>query len=159
MTKRELVIIGIAIIALCSAIYGWYHPRVIEQASEPITLPGKTVYRIKDCKPEGAKPLPDGDIPLVSSNLPPASNGGTILTTLNPSTGEVHNQFTAKDLPFWSFENEKRVKIISNGTGGILQAVWSFARVGNVYLSADAFAYNITGQSGAYIGAGLEYRF
>ena len=162
MTKRELIIIGIAIIALCSAVYGWYHPRVEIRAGETITLPGKVVYRLKDCTvvpPAGGSIATGPTVTLATSDVPKCQEGGKLTTSLIMSTGEVHNQFTPKDRPFWSFENEKRIKLITNGTGGMLNAGWTFARIGNAHLSAESLGWSVSGQSGAYIGVGIEYRF
>ena len=162
MTKRELIIIGIAIIALCSAVYGWYHPRVEIRAGETITLPGKVVYRLKDCTvvpPAGGSIATGPTVTLATSDVPKFQEGGKLTTSLIMSTGEVHNTFEPNKRALFGFEDEKRIKFITNGSGGILQAGWSFARIGNLYLSGEAMVWTVSSDSGFYAGVGVEYRF
>jgi len=162
MKLRELIAIGVSIIAISVAIWGHYHPRVEVYPSPVITLPQKTVYRLKDCTvipPDGGTPATGPTVTLATATVPKSPEGGTLVTSLTLSTGEVRNDFTPKPRPLMAFEDEKRIKFITNGTGGILSAGWTFARIGDIYLSADTFAWSIYGESGFYAGIGVEYKW
>ena len=152
----------IASVALCAAIWAWYHQKVVQLPGTVLTLPGRTIWKIKDCTlipPKGVDIVSNNTITLVQNDLPKCPEGGKLVTLLTPSTGEITNKFEPYDKPFWSFENEKKVKFVTNGNGGIFQADWTFARIGNFYLSGDAIVYSISGYSGFYTGIGLAYKF
>lgn len=97
----------------------------------------------------------------------PASKAGTEVTSvIDTDTGETEIYYAEKPLPFFAFENEKRVgvgyQVVTNGDQEVkVYAEYTFARIGKTHVSIYAEVYNNTRKLNPVGKAGiqLDYRF
>lgn len=135
----------IAVLALFSAFWMYFHPRYEPDGSI------RTVYQdVTDKKrnPTTVK-CQDGNLvvtgehpksqeapkePVIATGDVPASTGGFELkTTLSPSTGEAKIWAMPVQRPLFGFEDTKEVGLRYNGLDGSVFGRWTFMRVGSVY--------------------------
>ena len=148
----------IAALALFSAIWMWYHPKTVTQAHETVVLksvPGQTIYRVKNCIVEGPTPS-TGAIPVASGVVPVSLWGGEVVTNLTPSNGEMTISYTPKTKPLFGFENDKEIGIRYNALQGSVFGRWTFVRVGSFY--GALYVEGATDRH-AFAGAELSYRW
>lgn len=126
----------IALLALTAAIYGYYHPKIDLQTNETVvlkTLPGKTVYKLKDCEIIGPKPTSEV-IPIITGVIPKSPYGGEVVTNLTPSTEELSMTYTPKSRSLFGFENDKEVGLRYGFREEVnLFGRWTFVRVGAIH--------------------------
>ena len=173
--KRTALVI-VAILAACSALWNWYHPRTVAGPSQwvPVlntvtkyeTVPGPERIRviekghIKPQLPASVTANPNQQVTAVV-DVPASPAGHTAVSTLNMTTGETSVIVQEKRLPLFGFPNERKLQALYGVTSeGRQEAVarieWDFARIGQVKLGAVA---DVSSQprAGAYLSATYEF--
>jgi hypothetical protein len=158
--KLLIVFIVIAAVAVTSATYNWYHPKVktITQTEYRTVTEQKEVVKIKRVEIPGPvriitidkqtiadkldiHPLADNEHIISNADIPPSESGTSAVTVLNMDTGE--SKIIAKEKPFSLFgfpsniEAGLRYGLASqSGQEGELFTRWQFLRIGKIYLGA-----------------------
>jgi hypothetical protein len=171
MKPREIIIILIALLAVIAALWSWYHPKesvglavwrdVTHEVTKYITQ--KVPVRVNNCTVQAipSQNAQEGpEVTIAEGKVKPSTGGFELKSTISPSTGEGKIYAMPIRESLFGFEDEKHVKIISNGNGGFLNAGWTFARVGIFRVSVEGMMWDVPLKgSGVYVGIGLEARF
>ncbi len=175
-TKTEALLLSLVLLALVSAVYGYYHPiernipgdpqykevpvpvpyKVISKVT--VTVPGITVYakpEIKEVWPDWFTGDPNQQLTAIGI-VQPYRGQTECASVINVMTGES-NIFTKRlPMPLFGFDNTKRIGVVL-GYGMLIQGEWSFARVGNIYISANGAFAESAGKSVGVAGLGGTY--
>lgn len=126
------------------------------------TIPKKTLEKKITLPPEVSD---DEDTEVTdTADIPPSENGTQVITTINKVTGDTKILAKEKEAPLFAFENKKLVGvgygIGTEGPVGTVYGQWTFARVGNVHISARAeINASQTRAPEAKVMATAEYRW
>lgn len=176
---KALILLGTLIAA--SALYGWYHetpqlpqkqfapvaalPQVKNVPKEEIKPAKVVVYQKAALAKKVALPpevLNDGAKHVTATaDLPPSKGGTEVISVIDEKTGESTIFAKAKPLPLFGFANEKKLGLAYGastlrGPEARLYGEYTFARVGNVYMSVRGEVNNRAEATGLVTA---EYRF
>jgi len=156
----------IALLMLSAAVWSWYHPKEVERIRTEYQDRTKTVYVKVPVPVQGGNVQGTGDTvqgnPVVATADCPATPGGSeVVSTVSPSTGEVHILTRPKPLSLFGFEDQKEIGA-RYGVGKTeidLFARWTFFRVGSFYAAAYAEGSMIGTTSSSNVMLEVSYRW
>ena len=175
---RELILLLIAILALSAAVYGYYHPRIIQVQGDTqfvevevpkyykvVTKETITVKEIQVItKTEVKEKWPawftnDPTKQLTAVGLVTAYKGDTeCASVFSTTTGESIIVTKRLPVPMFGFENTGRIGALI-GIGQEVHANWTFARAGSFYLTTGGTLIH-NGNNNAYaVGIGIDKEF
>jgi hypothetical protein len=152
----------IALIALCSMLWNWYHPQVktVVTTQYQTVEKEKVVEKIRTVKVPGPQEivtiekqviveklkLPESvandESKVITGNadIPPSEGGTSVVSVLNTQTGETSIIAKEKPLSLFGFPSDVeagiRYGLTTHGQEGDIFARWQFLRVGKVKLGA-----------------------
>lgn len=167
MSLREKVIIGIAIVAISSAVYSWYHP-------QQVPGPGQWSNVTKNVTVAPTVTCQNGTLLVKTPETAPNAQEGTkepiiveghvhgfdLKTGLSVTTGQATIYAMPTRRPLFGFENGKEIGFRYNGIQANVFGRWTFVRVGNVY--GALYGEGATDQfsrTGSRMFAGLELSY
>ncbi len=162
MVKRLPIylLVAVALLAVASAVWGWYHPKtVVREKFVEVEVP-KVVMKIERVEIEVEKVVVIEKEVLVETTtyvpaavrddetkqitavgtVPPHDGETSVVAVFDTGTGVTKLNFRQEPPPFFAFLNQKEAGIrYGIGTKGMeadLYARWTFVRVGAFHLSA-----------------------
>lgn len=158
--KLTAILTIIALIALCSMLWNWYHPQVktvvttqyqtvekekVVEKIRTVKVPGpkeivtieKQVIVKKLKLPESVASNPDTVI-TGNADVPPSEGGTSIVSVLNTQTGETTIIAKEKPLSLFGFPSNAeagvRYGLTTSGQEGDIYGRWQFLRIGKVFV-------------------------
>jgi hypothetical protein len=131
----------IALVALTAALWAWYHPNETERVVTEYRDRTKTVFVKVKVPIEGGAVVGTGDTiqgnPVIAkADCPKSSTGSEVVTTITPSTGEVHVLVRPKKVKLIGFEDDMEIGLrFGLKPENDLFARWTFLRVGVLHFA------------------------
>lgn len=165
----------IALVAVCAALWGWYHPKPspqgqVEYVEVEVPKPYKVISRqtvtvevikvitkteIKEKWPDWFKNDPNQQLTAIGI-VEPYRGQAECASIINLQTGESRIVSKQLPIPLFGFENTFRAGAII-GHGFAVDAGWTFGRVGNWYGSLEGVVASSEGDTVLVGGVGIQY--
>jgi hypothetical protein len=141
----------------------------VKVAGPVLKVPMKIIPRkaVRKKFPE-APDLPDDEEYVDDPVIPPAPNGGTVLTKVNETTGEVSSTFEAKAAPWFAFRRDNHIEafamVSNNGPHVAVDAVRDIFSVKEAVVAIKAggripLDSSPRNEPEWHAGAGVKYNF
>lgn len=163
--KTAVILFIVAVVAVSSAAWNWYHPRTTTVTRTQYQTVGKekVVEKIRTVKVPGPKEIVTIEKQVIveklvlppsiasdpnqvitgNADVPPSQGGTSVVSVLNTVTGETEIIAKEKHLSLFGFPSDVEAGIrygLSTDTAqqGQVYGRWNFLRVGKLYLGAYA---------------------
>jgi len=152
----------IALLAIMAALWSWYHQKEVVRSESVFVDRTKTIYvKVKVPIVGGAVIGTGGSLqgnPVVATaDCPKSPTGSDIVTTVTPSTGEVHILVKPKPVSLFGFEDDMEVGLrLGLKAENDIFARWTFFRVGSIHVAFYGEA-NTLSESNAMLEASYRW--
>lgn len=152
---------ALVLLCLASALYAWYRPKqeirlYPEYIDRTKTIIKRVPVPVEGGAVQGTGETVQGNPVVAKADCPPAPNGSDVISTVTPSTGEVHILVKPKPRSLFGFEDAKELGVRYNGIQAGIYGRWTFVRVGNFY---GALYGEADTQPHAFAGVEISYHW